>query len=119
MLVALRQKGKPLGRFLAVFLLALQVCTQLGHYREHRPSSAVARHARHHTTTPHTDIVTPEVHHACALCVLTSSSATLSVALLSTSHALLVSQATQIPPPEAGCVRQRLRRASPRAPPVS
>ncbi|WP_394796036.1 DUF2946 family protein [Armatimonas sp.] len=119
MLGTLRRYEKPLGRFLAVFLLTLQVFTQLGHYREHRPSTAAARHARHHAATPHTDIVAREAHHTCALCVLTSSSATLSVPLLLASQTLTALPAARLLPKQVGFVQRSLRCAPPRAPPFS
>ncbi|MCX6367825.1 MAG: hypothetical protein NTX57_14135 [Armatimonadetes bacterium] len=99
MLVTLRRNQNFLGRFFAVALLALYAFTQLGHYREHRSGLAAAqaatRHARHHAATRHTDITTPQTKDLCTICVLSSSSVTLTAPLLIARHRLVALTTTR------------------------
>ncbi|WP_395091136.1 DUF2946 family protein [Armatimonas sp.] len=119
MLGTLRRYEKPLGRFLAVFLLSLQVFTQLGHYQEHRPSAATAHHARHHSAAPHRDFTTPTHQHACALCTVASSSAVATLPLATVAPTLLLRRTSKLSLPRVLLLSRSLHDAPSRAPPVS
>jgi hypothetical protein len=119
MLGTLRQRQRALGRFFAVVLLALQVFTQIGHYREHRPSFVAERHARHHAPTRHTDYNAIQTKDLCALCVLSSSSVVLSHPLLQASYPLSASRKVHFLPWRAVLAARSVRHAPPRAPPIS
>ncbi|MBB6048944.1 hypothetical protein [Armatimonas rosea] len=119
MLGTLRRRQRALGRFFAVVLLALQVFTQIGHYREHRPSFVAERHARHHAPTRHTDYNAIQTKDLCALCVLSSSSATLAYPVLQASRRLSASCEAPFLPWRTVLAARSVRHAPPRAPPVA